>query len=77
MGRVVVATPAGINGLDLTPEKGVLVGTAGTELASQIRRLRDDSDLRREMERLARVAALDYNWSAIARKQSEVYRSLL
>jgi len=61
----------------LTPEKGVLVGTAGTELASQIRKLRDDSDLRREMERLARVAALDYNWSAIARKQSEVYRSLL
>ena len=77
MGRIVVATPAGINGLDLTPEKGVLVGTAGTELASQIRKLRDDSDLRREMERLARVAALDYNWSAIARKQSEVYRSLL
>ena len=65
MGKVVVATPAGVNGIDVTPNHDVLVGETGAELAALIRNTENHSAIGRN----ARETALRYDWHAIARIQ--------
>jgi glycosyltransferase involved in cell wall biosynthesis len=77
MGRAVVATPAGINGLDLSEESGVAVGRTAAELADWIHQLSADDKLRRKFERAARSTALKSDWREIGKRQSDLYRSLL
>jgi glycosyltransferase involved in cell wall biosynthesis len=61
MGKAVVSTPAGVNGLDLAPgDDVVLVQTAG-EMAAAIERLLASPAERRRVER-------DYGWDAVARR---------
>ena len=76
MGRVVVATPAGIHGLDLHPDRDVMIARSGTEMAEKIRAIASDDQLRRSIERNARETALQYNWREIARRQSKLYDEL-
>src|SRR5262249_17478698 len=75
MGKAVVSTPPGVNGLDLTPgEDFVLVHTAA-EMAAAIERLFQD---RAGLEGRARATVeRAFSWEAIARAQSEMYRSLM
>ena len=77
MGKAVVSTPAGVNGLDLAPgEDFVLVETAG-EMAAAIERLLASPAERREIEAAARRRVeRDYGWDAIARKQAALYSEL-
>jgi len=77
MGRAVVATPAGINGLDLSEESWVAVGRTAAELADWIHQLSADDKLRRKFERAARSTALKSDWREIGKRQSDLYRSLL
>jgi len=65
MGKVVVATPAGVNGIDVTPNHDVLIGETGAELAALIRNTENHSWIGRN----ARETALRYDWRAIARIQ--------
>ena len=78
MGKAVVSTPAGVNGLDLTPgEDFVLVHTA-QEMAAAIESLLADPADRARIEAAARARVeRDYSWDAIARAQSALYRELL
>ena len=77
MGKALVSTPAGVNGLDLSPgEDFVLVRTA-REMAEAIERLLAVPEERVRMERAARARVeRDYGWNAIARAQAGLYREL-
>ena len=76
MGRAVVSTPAGINGLDLEAGREVIVAASAKEMAEAILVLVADPDRRRNIEAHARRAALRFDWREIARKQSELYSEL-
>jgi glycosyltransferase involved in cell wall biosynthesis len=77
MGKAVIATPAGVNGLDLAPgEDFVLVRTA-QEMAAAIDELLSDAEKRHQIERAARARVeREYDWDAIARTQAAMYREL-
>jgi GT2 family glycosyltransferase/glycosyltransferase involved in cell wall biosynthesis len=76
MGRVVVSTPAGANGLDVTPGHDVIVASTPREFADQLLKLSSNPDLRRSIERNARLTALRYRWSEIGRAQMKLYGEL-
>jgi glycosyltransferase involved in cell wall biosynthesis len=77
MGKAVVSTPAGVNGLDLIPGKDVCLATSAADMAEAILELLRDPAQRRELERHARQTALrDYDWNRIARLQRQLYRSV-
>ena len=78
MGKTVVSTPAGVNGLDLIPgEDFVLVHTA-REMADAIETLLAAPAERARIETAARARVeRDYSWDSIARVQSALYRELL
>lgn len=78
MGKAIVATPAGINGLDeLTPGRDVLVATTGPDMADAIRSLLSVPRLRHCLEhRARRTAERHYDWDEIARRQGELYQAL-
>jgi glycosyltransferase involved in cell wall biosynthesis len=78
MGKAVVSTPAGVNGLDLAPgEDFVLVHTA-REMADAIEKLLAAPAERARIACAARARVeRDYSWDAISRAQSALYRELL
>ena len=78
MGKAVVSTAAGVNGLDLKGgEDFVLVHTA-QEMAAAIERLLAAPAERARIEAAARTRVeRDYSWDTIARAQSALYRELL
>jgi glycosyltransferase involved in cell wall biosynthesis len=73
MGRVVVSTPAGVNGLDLTPGHDAIVEASGEAFAAEIQALARDSGRRRAIERQARETALRFDWAAIGELQRALY----
>jgi glycosyltransferase involved in cell wall biosynthesis len=73
MGRVVVSTPAGINGLDLEPGRDLIVTHAAMEMAAEIRALVNDPERRKRIETQARKTALQFDWSAIGKRQADLY----
>jgi glycosyltransferase involved in cell wall biosynthesis len=76
MGRAVVSTPAGINGLDLENGKDVIVTATAQEMAGAIEELSNHPERRREIERNARETALAYDWCEIGASQSALYDQL-
>ena len=76
MGRAVVSTPAGINGLELAPDREVAVTRSANEMAAKILAISSNPVERRNLEAGGRNAALRYDWSQIARKQSQLYDAL-
>jgi GT2 family glycosyltransferase/glycosyltransferase involved in cell wall biosynthesis len=78
MGKAVVSTPAGVNGLDLTPGEDFLLVQTGAEMASAIESLLDDPVRRGAIERSARARVeRDFGWDHIARAQRRMYRELM
>jgi glycosyltransferase involved in cell wall biosynthesis len=73
MGRVVVSTPAGINGMDLEPGRDLIVTHAAMEMAAEIRALVNDPERRKRIETQARKTALQFDWSAIGKRQADLY----
>jgi glycosyltransferase involved in cell wall biosynthesis len=77
MGKAIVSTPAGINGLDLTDGGDVVVARTGPDMAAAIERLIEQPDERRRIEQRARrTAELRYDWNRIAERQRELYERL-
>jgi GT2 family glycosyltransferase len=76
MGRAVVSTAAGINGLDLENGKDVLVTASAQEMTAAIHRLSNNPERRREIERNARRTALAYDWREIGVHQCALYDQL-
>lgn len=77
MGRAVVSTPAGINGLDLSPGKDILLANTAEEMAAAIERLFADPAERLRIEAAAReTAERDFGWDTIARRQAALYSEI-
>ena len=78
MGKAVVSTPAGVNGLDLTPGEDFVLVRTPREMADAIERLLADPADRARIETAARARVeRDYSWDTIARAQSALYRELM
>jgi GT2 family glycosyltransferase/glycosyltransferase involved in cell wall biosynthesis len=78
MGKAVVSTPAGVNGLGLVPGQDFLLAATAREMASAIETLFEDAAERRRIEVAARARVeRDFGWDRIAQRQADLYRSLL
>jgi GT2 family glycosyltransferase/glycosyltransferase involved in cell wall biosynthesis len=78
MGKAIVSTPAGVNGLDLTPGEDFLLTKSASEMAEAIDDLLVHPLKRERLEAAARRRVeLDYGWDEIARRQARLYRALL
>lgn len=79
MGKAVVSTPGGVNGLDeIRQGVEVLVAGSAAEMAAAIRMVLGDAEVRRGLEREARAAAVGrFSWAGVGRRQAEVYREAL
>ena len=79
MGKAIVSTPAGINGLDrLENGRDVVVVNTGEEMAAAIVELVREPARRRGLETQARrTAEQHYSWDRIADEQSAMYRELM
>jgi glycosyltransferase involved in cell wall biosynthesis/GT2 family glycosyltransferase len=78
MGKAIVSTPAGVNGLDLDAGRDFLLVDSGEAMAAQIARLMRDLDARRALERMARARVeSEFGWDSIGRRQAELYRELM
>jgi ribosomal protein S18 acetylase RimI-like enzyme/glycosyltransferase involved in cell wall biosynthesis len=77
MERAMVSTPAGVAGLGLAPGESVLVAGDAAEFAACIRRVLQDSGLRRRIAAAARRLAVErYGWRALALRQADLWREL-
>ena len=77
MGRAIVSTPAGVNGLDLKPGADFLLTPTAAEMSAAIEGLLADPAARRRLESNARQRVeREFGWDAIARRQSRLYREL-
>src|SRR5439155_7102677 len=77
MGKAVVSTPAGVNGLDLSPGEDVIVTADAAQMAAAISELVKNPERRRRIELAARETVVrQYNWDAVALRQEELYQSL-
>jgi glycosyltransferase involved in cell wall biosynthesis len=77
MGKAIVSTPAGINGLDLNPGVDVMIATTGQEMAQAILDLLASPARRQEMEREARLTVeRAFGWDVIAARQKQMYEEL-
>jgi len=74
MGRVVVSTSAGVNGLDVLAGHDVIVADSAADMAAEILRLSGDAGARRAIESCARETALRYDWREIAETQEVLYK---
>ena len=78
MGKAIVSTPAGINGLELNPGGDIVVTSSPDEMARAIIQLFENVPLRESLEREARrTVERDFDWERIAARQKELYNRLL
>jgi glycosyltransferase involved in cell wall biosynthesis len=76
MGKAIVSTPAGINGLDVAD--GVLVERDAAGFAEALRRCLTDATERERLARSARaIVERDYGWDEIGAKQRAMYAGLI
>lgn len=76
MGKAIVSTPAGINGLDVA--EGVLVAPDAAGFAQALQSCLTDEPERARLARQARmIVESDYGWDEIARKQRALYEEII
>jgi GT2 family glycosyltransferase/glycosyltransferase involved in cell wall biosynthesis len=77
MGKAIVSTPAGINGLDLSPGRDVLVRSQPREFAGAVSELFRNPETRKALEHHARETAVTrFGWDRIAEQQKKLYERL-
>jgi glycosyltransferase involved in cell wall biosynthesis len=77
MGKALVSTPAGVNGLDLKPGEDFVLVHSAQEMAAAIEKLLSEPAVRVAIEAAARARVeCDYGWDVIARAQAALYRDL-
>jgi len=74
MGKAVVSTSIGAEGLDLTPGRDLLIADNPESFATSIIGLLRNPELRRNYEQAAAAVAARYDWSEIAVAFAEVLR---
>lgn len=77
MGKAIVATSIGCEGIDVVPGKDVLIANSPSEFVSQITFLLSNPALKRELGNRARKLAVEkYSWSRIGTHLLKVYKNL-
>jgi glycosyltransferase involved in cell wall biosynthesis len=77
MGKAVVSTSVGCEGLDARHGENILVADTPEEMAAAVHRVLHDGDLRARLERGARRTAEEvYDWEVIGREMVRAYREL-
>jgi glycosyltransferase involved in cell wall biosynthesis len=78
MGKAVVSTTVGCEGLEARDGQNILVRDAPAEFADAVASVLEDSDLRRALGQAARLTAeMIYDWEIIGRSMVAHYRSLI
>ena len=78
MGKAIVSTTLGAEGIEVTPEHDVLVADDAAAFVAQIGRLLDDPGLRRRIGTSARqLVASRYSWKAAVEGLSSFYAELI
>lgn len=78
MGKPVVATSAGVHGLDVEDGLNVAIANSAADMARQIRELLRDRTARERLGHQARRCVEDrYDWDRIAEQQAGLYRGFL
>ncbi|MCU1234952.1 MAG: glycosyl transferase, family 2 [Candidatus Solibacter sp.] len=77
MGKAVVSTKTGVNGLDLSAGEDFVLATGPDEMAAAIEGLLSNEKARAAIELAARARVeRDYSWDAISDAQAALYREL-
>jgi polysaccharide biosynthesis protein PslH len=77
-GMPVVSTSIGVEGIEVTPERDILLADTPAEFALQVSRVFDDEELRKSLASNARkLAERVYSWEALGAKQVAQYRSVI
>jgi glycosyltransferase involved in cell wall biosynthesis len=78
MGKAIVSTPAGVNGLEVTHGVDVVIEPEARGFAAAILRLLEDGMYRSTLgENARKTVERVYGWDAIASLQDRIYRRLL
>jgi GT2 family glycosyltransferase len=78
MGKAIVSTPAGVNGLDLQAGKDLIIAETGRQMAAAIRELLENPAKRESIERQARMTVeRRFDWDVIAGQQKRMYEELI
>lgn len=78
MGKAIVSTPAGVNGLSFQNGEEILVVKSGQDMAGAILQVFRDARLRERLERAARqTAERDWSWREIGRRQKALYEEVM
>jgi sugar transferase (PEP-CTERM/EpsH1 system associated) len=76
MGKAIVTTSIGCEGLELDPGSELLVADAPADFAEAVLRLLDDKCLRQDLGRRARQTVVtNYDWLIIGEKQLQAYEA--
>ena len=78
MGKAVVSTSVGAEGLDLKNGAEIFIADAPTDFADAVTRLLTDSELRRRIGENGRARVeRDYDWRRIGEKLHTLYTQIL
>jgi glycosyltransferase involved in cell wall biosynthesis len=78
MGKAVVSTRAGVNGLDLTPGEDFILAPNAPAMAYAIEELLADPQRRTSLAAAARSRVeREFGWDQIAQRQADLYRELM
>jgi len=77
MGKAVVSTTIGAEGLDVTSGENCILADDASSFGDSIITLLRDSQLRRKYERTAAALAARYDWSNIARQFEDVLNNAI
>jgi glycosyltransferase involved in cell wall biosynthesis len=78
MGKAIVSTTGGVNGLDLLPGKDAIIENDPQKIAAAIIELLQNPEQRRALGRHARATVEQrFNWDRIAESQRLMYQDLL
>ena len=74
MGKAIVSTSKGCEGIEVSAEKDVLIGDTPGEFIKQIGRLLGNSGLRKEIGKSARILVEEkYSWQKIGKTLEKIY----
>ena len=78
MGKAIVSTPAGVNGLDLSPGEDSILAPNAPSMAYAIESLLAEPQIRYDLGAAARNRVeKEYGWDDIAWRQAALYRELM
>jgi glycosyltransferase involved in cell wall biosynthesis len=78
MGKAIVSTSLGAEGIDAVPERDILIADDAASFARSVIRVLDDPALRRELGRAARELAVQrYSWAAAASRLERFFGEIL